>query len=351
MPLVASRRLLFGFLCVTTTLSPLCSHAFESRMESNMWYLIALVRAGCDRVFNPDSRARISACFMDKYAPLLAQWHGDGYAFVAVQPSPRSADGRTCVFTCQDIAAGVPVHTQVEFQYIAGDLLESLTFDRHLTLPDGMRIRPGAPVPIETLMRALRLTTRAVAADPGDGLVVKKLAEKTSLKKPGADGLKSVQKIRGDAPTAHTDFDSVNRVTIGAFDPADSNRAFHTFNCHPDGIAGHNSDRYSTVFMLEPDLGLTRPVARFNARIRKGRVKFVYKAWFPNPQEVLVDQASYDATRMLLKTNRPAAVVSFSGVLFAMDGDSNVVDDVPMLIKLKKTGARARSVRLLNPPE
>jgi hypothetical protein len=343
---------------LATTFVALPAHAFDwakfdtKKWTENTYRLISLLGNGVGRLMKGVCGANVRAEAPEKFlalcGPQLATWYGDSYELVSATPV-QCADGRWVYnVICRDANAASSIQAALVLEYTGAGLLESLTFDRDLMVSPDVSIKRGVPVPVETVMRALRVG-RSVTAAETDGLVIKKVKTKLSMKKPDAEQLRGIHMIRGSAPTAHTDFNSVSNITIGAFDPAETARVFNTFSCSTEGVYGRDNDKYAASFLLAPELGWERPVAQFKARLRKGRVLFAYRYWYVNPQTVLVDQVSYEAARGVLKTNPPIKTITVSGVHFAMDNEVHEVDDIPMLLKVQKSGARMRSVKLLNP--
>ena len=325
-------------------------HKIE-KWNNKTYYLLGLVGNAIGNTFcSSNSQAVTPDVMLSDYGPQLVRWYGGSYLFVAATMA-RHTDGRYVYnLACRDTASGKDVQVSIVFEYTRDGLLESLTFDRDLAPVPGFGIRRGTPVAVETVVRALRMSARAVRADAG-GMEVKKLKTKVSVKKAAAEKLRGIQVVCGAVPTTHADFNSVGTFEIGVFDPEDTNRIFNTFSCSADGIYGRNNNKFVCSFLLEPDPGVGRPVAQFKARLRKGQIKYVYKFWYVNPQMVLIDQASYDSGRAMLKANPPTKAVSYYGVHFAMDGDVYEVPDVPVLVRTKKSGASMRKVKVLNLPE
>ncbi|NLF39583.1 hypothetical protein GX586_09070 [bacterium] len=283
--------------------------------------------------------------FMNDYGRSLSRFCGPDVHLVAATPTGE----RTFALTCRSGDGATSFRVDVSLVCNEADKIESVMFSRDVTLPGGVSVRRDQPVPLETIMHATAFDRRARLNGEAQDLEVKALKSSLSCRKPAADGLKGKTIVRGSAPTGVTTFRAVSNIWISAYIPGTANVLEYTFTLDNWGIGGkggHVDMIYAGQFHLVPDLGYTKPVALFNARINKGRVYFDFKLWTVNPSNGILSQAQYEGMRKDFETNTPIRGVGRGAVIFGMDGEAHAVTNLPVSIKTSTAGYKAKSAKM-----
>jgi hypothetical protein len=236
---------------LSITLAALPAHALlgwnEHKIEKwneKTYYLLGLVANGIGTTLcSSNEQAVAPDVLLSDYGPQLARWFGDSYVFVAATMA-RHTDGRYVYdLACQDAASGAHVQVPILFEYTRDGVLESLTFDRDLAPLPGFGIKRGVPVAIETVVRALRMSARAVRADAG-GMEVKKLKTKVSAcARSRCSTCRSEHACPGSPASTSRSRQSAGRYTVKALgctcdlQPQYASRSF----CLPHGYGARSS--------------------------------------------------------------------------------------------------------------
>jgi hypothetical protein len=284
------------------------------------------------------------ALFANEYSRNLAAFCGSDVRVIACEWS----GGRSIALTCRHGDSTNLFRVVVTAQCNKAGKLVAVVCDCDMTLPGGLRVPRNQPVPIETVMHAVALNRRARTLDGAHDLAIKSLKSSLSCKKPTADRLSGKTIVRGRAPTSVTTFRTITNFTVWAFLPGTPHVISNTFALDNWGIGGsgrHLDMVYAGLFHLVPDFGYTKPVARFNAKINKGRVYFDFKIWTVNPSNAVLSQTEYAGMQEAFRTNVPFRRVGVGAALFAMDDEVHVITNLPVLFKTSTSGYKAGSVK------
>jgi len=301
--------------------------------------LISLLWGG--KCFNDDTRA----VFLNEYDRYLARFCGADVHLV----TGAWLGERAFALTCRRGDSTNVFRIEVTLVCNEADKIVSVVFDRDLSLPGGVSVRHNQPVPLETVMHAIALERHARSTLGAHDLAVKTLSGSLSCKKPTADRLSGKTIIRGSAPTSVTSFRTLTNFSIAAFLPGDTNVLARTFALDNWGIGGngkHVDMVYAGSFYLVPDLGHTKPIARFHATINKGRVYFDYKIWTVNPSNAILSQVQYEGLQNDFKTNKPSNGICFGAVTFALDSELHVITNLPLSVKTTTSGYKLKNIKM-----
>ena len=285
------------------------------------------------------------------YARDMAGLFGPGVRLVSVSPVTGAGLQRTCTLTCRAAEATNAFQVTVTLRATARGAVESLAFDRDVTLPRSGIVRAGEPVPLESLMRAIMLA-RAARADGTDGLVIQKYSGMTSYKAPDASGIKFKRFVAGSMPTASQSLLDFSTFSVGTFVPTDGRMSLHTFPA-PGGYPGSTDARkFSCTFYYVADPNAVTPdtktdprVGSFSARLSNGRVYFVYKDWAVNPDNSIVTTQRYVDMQNVFRTNTPGRVEAYGGVAFGIDNSLHAITNIPVDLKTSTTGMKFKNAK------
>jgi len=226
-------------------------------------------------------------------------------------------------------------------------LIETVTFDRPVRLPGGATSAAGAPLPIETVMRALALLRRN--GDFGtEDLVITRAATKVSYASQDATKAKFSYMVRGRAPTAYTSFSSTDIVqfVITPEPLFDTNVVAHAFYRLPTGVVPGNQPKYLHYFISLNAAHRQHKNGYFLATLHDGMVDFTYKMAFDNQPGDIMTGAQYDALRTCTRTNQPLRGLCFGRYMFGIGTETHTVSNVPLFGRVTKGSSSVTSVKL-----
>ncbi len=133
----------------------------------------------CAASFRPIAALKSAATFMQERGCELPGLFAPGARYGACRPITARANKPAYTIVARVPDSTNALQTAVMFQHNLVGWIESLTFDRPLTLADGATYPAGTPVPIEPLMRALALRRTTLPPAP-QTLTIKRAVQKTS---------------------------------------------------------------------------------------------------------------------------------------------------------------------------
>jgi hypothetical protein len=225
-------------------------------------------------------------------------------------------------------------------------LIETLTFNRAVTLPGGATYAAGTALPIETVMRAVAMLRRN--GDYGtEDLVITHAAAKASYASADATKAKFSYMVRGSAPTAYTSFTN-SEITQFVITPEplfDTNVVVHVFNRMSTGVVPGNQPKYLHYFISLNAAHRQHKHGYFVATLRNGMVDFVYKMTFDNGPTDMLSTVQYDALRLFTTTNEPVRGLCFGRYIFGIGAESHTVSNVPLFGRVTKGSTSVTRVK------
>lgn len=226
-------------------------------------------------------------------------------------------------------------------------LIETVTFDRPVRLPGGATSVAGAPLPIETVMRALAMRRRNGGFGTED-LVITRAATKVSYASQDATKAKFSYMVRGSAPTAYTSFSStaITQFVITPEPLFDTNVVAHAFYRLSTGVVPGNQPKYLHYFITLDAAHRQHKNGYFLATLHDGRVDFTYKMAFDNEPGDIMTGAQYTALRTFTTTNPPVRGLCFGRYIFGIGTETHTVSNVALFGRVTKGSSSMTSVKL-----
>ena len=271
-----------------------------------------------------------AAAFMQEYGHELPALLAPDARYVACRPAIAHVTSSAYTLIARQPGNTNALCTAVRFQHNLLGWIESLTFDRPLTLADGATYPAGTPVPIEPLMRALAL--RRIALPPGTPtLVIKRAVQKTSYANRDVTKTTVSSLLRGSVPTTRSSFDGVTRFYVTPLPVLTTGEFIHTIERKYAGTKPGKHPKYTHLFVYANATDKTPPFGLFLATLRKGNLDFIYKFKLDNRDKSLIATPDFEALRAFMATNPPIRGLAFARFYFAINTTAHSASNVPML--------------------
>lgn len=238
------------------------------------------------------------------------------------------------------------VRVRVAFGCNRAGLIETLTFDRPVRLPDGAVHPAGTTVPIETVMRMLALA-RNNTSNVVQDLVVAHAIAKMSYASKDSTKAKYGFMVRGSAPTAYNSFSNA-LLTQFAITPAPlpgTAVVVHAFSRMYAGVVNGPRPKYIHYFVTYDSHYHAHKDGLFIATLHDAMLDFVYKMKLDNRPGDMVSAANYDALRAYTATNPPLRGLGFGTYIFNIGSETHTVTNVPLFGRVTKGSSSTTKVK------
>ncbi|GEM_PF-1069940 len=285
-----------------------------------------------------------SATFMQEYGQELPGLLAPDARYVACRFAGAHARQQTYALVARLPGSTNALHSAVTFTHNLVGWIESLTFDRPLTLATGATYPAGTPVPIEPLMRALALRRTGLPPAP-QTLTVKRAVQKTSYAKADVAKAKVSSLLRGSVPTTLEGFNWVGHFYVTPLPLLTTDDFVHVIERMYEGTKRGKHPKYTHLFVYSNATEKTPPFGLFMATLRKGNVDFIYKFKLDNRDTNLIAAPEFEAVRAFLATNPPLRGLDFARFHFAIDDAAHSASNVPMLGRITRGSSSLGNVK------
>ncbi|MCX7004510.1 MAG: hypothetical protein NTV22_14735 [bacterium] len=285
-----------------------------------------------------------SACFVQEYGRELPGLLARDARYVACRPAGTRAGQPAYTLVARLPDSTNALRTAVIFQHNVLGWITSLSFDRPLTLADGMIYPAGTPVPVEPLMRALALRRAGLPPAP-QTLTIKRAVQKTSYAKDDIAKVQISTLFRGSVPTTVESLFWITQFTITPFPLLTTDVVVQVLNRMDAGTKPSKHPKYTHLFVYSNATEKTPPFGFFMATLRNDTLDFIYKFKLDNRDTNLVATPDFEALRAYMSTNPPLHGLKFGRFLFAIDGAMHSASNVPMLGRVTKGSSSAGNVK------
>jgi hypothetical protein len=285
-----------------------------------------------------------SATFMQEYGRELPGLFVPEARYVTCRPAGASARPNTYALVTRLTNSTNALQAAVTFNHNLVGWIESLTFDRPVTLAAGTTYPAGTPVPIEPLMRALALRRTAFPPSP-QTLTIKRAVQKTSYANRDIAKAKVSSLLRGSVPTTLEGFNWVGHFYITPLPLLTTDDFVHVIERMYEGTKRGKHPKYTHLFVYSNATEKTPPFGLFMATLRKGNLDFIYKFKLDNRDTNLVAAPEFEAVRAFLATNPPLRGLDFARFFFAVDDATHSASNVPMLGRITKGSSSLGNVK------
>jgi len=312
-------------------------------------YFKEIFRTGRDRgnkwwCLNVKSNLVNSATFMQEYGQELPGLLAPDARYVTCRPAGAPARQQTYALIARLANSTNALQAAVAINHNLVGWIESLTFDRPITLAAGATYPAGTPVPIEPLMRALAL--RRTAFPPSSQtLTIKRAVQKTSYANRDIAKAKVSSLLRGSVPTTLEGFNWVGHFYITPLPLLTTDDFVHVIERMYDGTKRGKHPKYTHLFVYSNATEKTPPFGLFMATLRKGNLDFIYKFKLDNRDTNLVATPDFEAVRTFLATNPPLRGLDFARFFFAVDNAAHSASNVPMLGRITRGSSSLGNVK------
>jgi hypothetical protein len=267
-----------------------------------------------------------------------------GARYVACRPTTARANKPAYTIVARVPDSTNALQTAVTFHHNLVGWIESLSFDRPLTLADGTAYPAGTPVPIEPLMRALALRRTTLPPAP-QTLTIKRAVQKTSYANRDVAQAKVSSLLRGSVPTTLEGFNWVGHFYITPLPLLTTAEFVHVLERMYDGTKRGKHPKYTHLFVYSNATEKTPPFGLFMATLRKGNLDFIYKFKLDNRDTNLIAAPAFEAVRAFLATNPPLRGLTFAQFYFAVDDAAHSASNVPMLGRITKSSSALGNIK------